>query len=225
MITFILILLAFFTPFSCDAKPKYQEINVVIFDFGKVVAQKNTAPLAQFLESELEISFEEAQAILNQREEALLRSESEKLFFKNIFHNFGKEVPPQFHKKFKQKLQDCICVDQKVMKIIQAFKNRGKKVVLFSNTEKHKADLYKELGLYEPFDLLILSYEIGMRKPHKEAYRFVEEQSGFHPKEYLFIDDKIENIQSAKHHQWNTILFCDADQLEKDLLHFGYSIN
>ena len=90
---------------------------------------------------------------------------------------------------------------------------------------KHKADLYKELGLYEPFDLLILSYEIGMRKPHKEAYRFVEEQTGFHPKEYLFIDDKIENIQSAKHHQWNAILFCDADQLEKDLISFGFSIN
>ncbi len=221
----IFIFLIFFPFFSfCSKKPQLpsDQIKVIVFDFGKVVVQKNCDPLAQFLANELDISFEQGKALLVQREEALLRSESEKHFFKNVFHNFGKEVPAQFQEKFKKKLEDCIFLNKKVMEMIELLKQQNRRVILFSNTEKHKADTYRELGYYAPFDQLVLSYEIGMRKPDKAAYDYVEEQAQFLPHEALFIDDKIENVLEAKKHHWNALVFSSADQLQKDLEELGF---
>jgi hypothetical protein len=115
-------------------------------------------------------------------------------------------MPSSFLKQFKKEIKGSILIDKKVFKIIQALKKQ-KKVILFSNTEKHKADLYKELGYYEPFEQLILSYEIGLRKPQKEAYQFVT------------------NILVAKKQSWNAIWFHDADQLEKELYDLGFRLD
>lgn len=221
----IFIFLIFFSLFSsCPSNPQLpsDQIRVIVFDFGEVVVQKNFDPLAQFLATELNITFEQGKAILVEREEALLRSESEKLFFKNVFHNFGKEVPQQFYKKFRKKMVDCIFFDKKVVEIIENLKEQNRRVILFSNTEKHKADIYRELGYYAPFDQLVLSYEIGMRKPQKAAYDYVEKQVHFLPHEALFIDNKIENVLQAKKHHWNALLFSSPEQLKKDLEELGF---
>lgn len=48
------------------------------------------------------------------------------------------------------------------------------------------------------FEKAYYSFEIGMRKPDLEIYRYVIQDSGLNPKETLFIDDKIENVEAAK---------------------------
>lgn len=225
MIYIILILLAFCPTHLKEQSPPIDQIKVVIFDFGKVVVQKNCNPLAHFLAQELEISNEEGLKILDEREEALLNCESERLFFKKVFHNLGKEVPLEFPNRFKKELEKCIVLDKQVMRIIELLKKQNKKIILFSNTAKHKADHYKELGYYAPFDLLILSYEIGLKKPQEQAYNFVEMQAGFLPHEALFIDDKIENVRTARKIGWNALLFENADQLGRDLEELGFFLD
>ncbi|MBM3197484.1 MAG: HAD-IA family hydrolase [Chlamydiae bacterium] len=224
MISLFLLPLALFGKANGTVDTPANKVQTVIFDFGNVVVQKDTRLVEAFLSQELEISEETAKEILKERKEALLQGIEDKTFFKNIFKNFGKEMPSSFLKQFKKEIKGSILIDKKVFKIIQALKKQ-KNVILFSNTEKHKADLYKELGYYEPFEELILSYEIGLRKPQKEAYQFVIETIGVEPYRCLFIDDKLENILVAKKQSWNAIWFHDAEQLEKELYDLGFRLD
>ncbi|WP_343486071.1 HAD family phosphatase [Allomuricauda sp. d1] len=47
------------------------------------------------------------------------------------------------------------------------------------------------------FEQFYLSYEMGMRKPDAEIFEFVLQQNGLSVNETLFIDDTLENIESA----------------------------
>lgn len=48
------------------------------------------------------------------------------------------------------------------------------------------------------FDKAIYSNEVGMRKPEPRIYNLLIKETGLSPNKILFIDDKLENIESAK---------------------------
>ncbi|MCD8528988.1 MAG: HAD-IA family hydrolase [Chitinophagales bacterium] len=51
--------------------------------------------------------------------------------------------------------------------------------------------------LKDAFDGTYYSHEIGERKPNKEAFQFVLNKEEIKASETLFIDDKLENIETA----------------------------
>jgi glucose-1-phosphatase len=56
-----------------------------------------------------------------------------------------------------------------------------------------------QLPSLEPFfESLYLSYELGMRKPEQEIFRFVLDDAGINPESTLFIDDSVQHIESAR---------------------------
>lgn len=76
---------------------------------------------------------------------------------------------------------------------------------LLSNTnELHVQQINKELeemrvgGLAPFFHEVFLSYELGMRKPHKETFIEVINRLGLDPSETLFIDDSAQHLIGAK---------------------------
>lgn len=87
-------------------------------------------------------------------------------------------------------------------------------VYLLSNTNSihidfFKAYIEKDFGWERwsnLFDKQYLSYEIGLRKPHKEIYEFVLNDMGREAKECIFIDDNITNIRNAANLGIHTIL-------------------
>ena len=76
---------------------------------------------------------------------------------------------------------------------------------IFSNLlmfDKERLDKQVELINY---DYVFLSFELGYRKPEIEIYKKVQNQLPFSKENILFIDDKIDNIKSAKKMGWNTL--------------------
>jgi FMN phosphatase YigB (HAD superfamily) len=63
------------------------------------------------------------------------------------------------------------------------------------------------------FHGLYYSYEIGLRKPDPNIYKFVLEKEGLSAKETLFFDDNPENIQSAQSVGIDGVLVKHPDQL------------
>lgn len=56
-----------------------------------------------------------------------------------------------------------------------------------------------QLPSLEPFfETLYLSYELGLRKPEQEIFRFVLGDAGVNPETTLFIDDSPQHIESAR---------------------------
>lgn len=48
------------------------------------------------------------------------------------------------------------------------------------------------------FEKILLSHEIGMRKPHVETFQWVLDEFNLKPEKTLFIDDSIQHIEGAR---------------------------
>ena len=62
---------------------------------------------------------------------------------------------------------------------------------------KYLQDFYGVNDLSPFFEKLYFSNIIGMRKPDAEVYEFVLSDSGLKPEQTLFIDDHLQNVESA----------------------------
>ena len=76
---------------------------------------------------------------------------------------------------------------------------------LLSNTNSiHIKEFKSRLGeekyseFYNLFDKVYYSHEIGVRKPHSEAFHLVLNENNLKEKEVLFIDDSPQHIKGAK---------------------------
>ncbi len=67
-----------------------------------------------------------------------------------------------------------------------------------------KERLGKQLDL-EKYDYVFLSCDMGLKKPEKAIYEVVQSTVPFEPKDILFIDDRLDNIETAKELGWNTL--------------------
>ena len=65
--------------------------------------------------------------------------------------------------------------------------------------------IYGTYGYAHLFEKTYFSFELGMRKPNIDIFQYVLKDAGIHPKETLFIDDFIENIQTARQIGFQTI--------------------
>ena len=73
-----------------------------------------------------------------------------------------------------------------------------------------RLDKQVNLSLY---DYVFLSCKLGLKKPEVEIFQKVQSQLSFAKKDILFIDDRSDNIQTAKDFGWNTL---QATGLELD---------
>lgn len=98
---------------------------------------------------------------------------------------------------------------------IQSLKEQGYKVYLLSNFGGFPFNVLREkYGFVDMVDGGVISYEIGEVKPEPAIYRHLLEKYDLRPEECLFIDDRPENIETAKMLGMSGIVFTtkeDAD--------------
>jgi len=88
------------------------------------------------------------------------------------------------------------------------------KLYLLSNTNKIHLQAFNKIyneqigegSLEDYFDKAYYSHEIGCRKPGKEPYELILKENNLIPSETLFIDDSIQNIETARHLGIQTVL-------------------
>jgi len=90
------------------------------------------------------------------------------------------------------------------LEILRQLRSRYK-LLLLSNTNPIHTRYYNNLlrehtgtDFYNFFDKIYYSYEIGMRKPSPEIFKYVVKDSGLSAAETLFIDDTEINIIAAR---------------------------
>ena len=80
-------------------------------------------------------------------------------------------------------------------------------IVALSDVTEMRMMVDERLGIYHYFDKLFLSYQLGMRKPHKKIYRYAIKHLKVRPEQVLFIDDKEANVVVARELGMNTLRF------------------
>ena len=79
------------------------------------------------------------------------------------------------------------------------------RLFLLSNTDsihierfQHKAGIPFYRDFYQCFEKVYFSFELGMRKPDSAIFEFVIKEHNLLPKNTLFVDDNLQNIESAQ---------------------------
>lgn len=97
--------------------------------------------------------------------------------------------------------------------VVEEVRNSGMPLGILSNTcGAHWRWLLESdyPALRGPFDHLILSYELGVMKPHPAIYHAAQKAAAVAPETILFFDDRLDNVQAARECQWQAYPFTDA---------------
>ena len=79
--------------------------------------------------------------------------------------------------------------------LLEALRSRGLKLGLVSNTASPPwliQPVLEQQGLVERLDAIVLSSEVGKRKPHPAIFERALEELGVRPEEALFVGDRVE---------------------------------
>lgn len=91
---------------------------------------------------------------------------------------------------------DHLVPDRAMFEAVGALRSAGVPTTLLSNS--WGTELYPRDLLNEVFDHLVISEEVGLRKPEPEIYRFAAGTLSLDPAECVFIDDTAINVEGAR---------------------------
>ena len=105
--------------------------------------------------------------------------------------------------------------DEEMIEAVRRARAGGIRTGLVSNswgTRRYPRDLLAEL-----FDAVVISGEVGLRKPHREMYALGADRIGLAPAECVFVDDLGVNLASAAKLGMTTVHHRAADQTITEL--------
>ena len=114
--------------------------------------------------------------------------------------------------------REVVRVNEEVISIAKNLKtNEELRIGILSDTIEPHARVLRGMGVYDPFDPVFLSHEIGRRKADPEAFCHAVQQLKVLPGEIIFVDDLPENIAQAQRLGMETVLFQSSTQLENEI--------
>jgi epoxide hydrolase-like predicted phosphatase len=195
------------------------KIKYIIFDLGGVVLKHKKGIIEEFLSSMFSVSFAKASRIWQDYKKLLAsgKTNSHEFLFE-LKHKFNStkniaELDKMWIELYKKEAQN---VNYSLLSYISKLKKEYK-LVLFTDTIKVHDDYNKNRGIYDNFDKVIKSFEEGMIKTQKTAFKNLLKKLDAKPRECVFIDDSKENIKMAENLGIKSILFKNNKQLKKEI--------
>ena len=97
--------------------------------------------------------------------------------------------------------------DPLMFDLVEKLKSAGVRVALLSNSW---GNTYPREQIDALFDPVVISGEVGMRKPNPEIFAHTLKLLGVKPGEVVFIDDAVANIEGARWAGLRTVLHVDV---------------
>lgn len=208
------ILLYLITTLSFTAAPLMAIPQAIVFDFGGVMTGE---PNREAVCQSFCFSREEFEKVNQEKRLAVKQGKTDEEFWISYAKSKGIKLPHNWGLSFKSVMKEAIGINPQMYILVDQLKEQQISVALLSNIDERLSKLIRDFGLYEPFNPCLLSCEIGAEKPDLKAYGLLLTKLNLPPKEVLFIDDKIENIESAKAIGLDAILFESEQQLRNEL--------
>jgi putative hydrolase of the HAD superfamily len=161
-------------------------IKVIVFDFGGVLYTYNYIQSLHHFNKTLGISYTQAEAAWNSRIDEFERGEiPEAEYWKGFRETGGVERDDRFlHEMFVSMFAPM----PESLEIKRRLKSDFRLGMLSNNCEWER-DMNGRLHLRDGFDFVLMSYEVGARKPEPKIYELLVKQAGVRPEEIVFIDD------------------------------------
>jgi putative hydrolase of the HAD superfamily len=186
------------------------KISTIIFDLGGVILDLDQGKtLRAFARKGLDLEdVNEASPIFTDFETGKITAADFRQGIKSLFK--GNITDTEIDEAWNAMLLDTY---EERFRIIEGLRKQFR-IYLLSNTNSIHIDfvrdyLNKHFSIERwdnLFDKQYLSYEIGLRKPHKNIYEYVLNDIQKQPQECLFIDDSFANIKGAESAGIQTLL-------------------
>lgn len=101
--------------------------------------------------------------------------------------------------------------------LLKKFKDEGYKIYLLTNYHEEAFQyIENKYDFIRNVDGKIVSARVKLLKPDYDIYKALIDRYNISPKESVFIDDHLENVQAAKDLDFSGIQFKDAEDLEAE---------
>ena len=115
---------------------------------------------------------------------------------------------------------DSLAVHQEVLELSSRLRAKATVGVLSNTIQEHALILQKE-GVYKGFNPVILSCQVGMRKPNADIYQKAAKLANTSPSNCLLIDDMSENVEGAQKAGFRALLYRNVEELRLELHRMG----
>jgi HAD superfamily hydrolase (TIGR01509 family) len=192
--------------------------QAIVFDFGGVLTgAPNREVVVQFIRKSFGFSAEEFEHVNQQKRKAVAKGKTDDEFWLGYAKRHGIELPATWSEDFKKVSKEALGVNESMFGFVDHLKQEGYTVGLLSNIDARLAGFVRWMGLYEPFEPCLLSYQIGFEKPDVRIFEYLVQTLKLPAEDIVFIDDNPENVAAAKQVGLDAILFTSQEDLEKAL--------
>ncbi|MGO9081594.1 MAG: HAD family hydrolase [Streptosporangiaceae bacterium] len=119
--------------------------------------------------------------------------EFERTLARHLVRVDGSPVP---HEGLLSRMFAGLLLDDSMRDLLRALRELGIKTALLSNSWGR--DSYPRQSLEELFDAVVISCEVGMRKPEERIFAYTARLLSLDPEECVFIDDVKANVVAAQ---------------------------
>tara|TARA_Y100000310_G_scaffold344450_1_gene457278 strand:- start:1465 stop:2121 length:657 start_codon:yes stop_codon:yes gene_type:complete len=206
---------------------KKRKVKYIVFDVGGVLALTNYASsptrghlilgthgyMAKKLGIELDSWFDAIDKVYaDSIEGKISREKGLNIISKNLGISKEKFVK-LFHKAYKKNFK----TNKKLYGLAYKLKKKGYKIGILSDQWYLSQDALMSKRKVKGFNPVIVSCEVGLRKPNPKMYKLLIKKCRCKASEILFIDNRDWNLKPAKKFGIKTILFKNNKQLIKEL--------
>ena len=171
-------------------------IKAVIFDMFETLVTLFTGKIyfSEDIAADVGVDLQEFRKGWHKTEEG--RSTGE-YTIEEVFETVFKDLGIYSEEKVKQitaNRRECLkttfdAMPEDSLNLLKELKNRGIKIGLISNTYSDERDAIKQSVLFPYFDVALISYEQGIRKPAPELFTKMTKELGVEPDECLYVGD------------------------------------
>lgn len=175
-------------------------IKAIIFDIGGVLLRTLDWSKRYEWERKLNLPHNSLEALVHG---TTLNTEFERgeLAFEAFWQEVGRRlgVPADQVTQFREDFYAGDTLNLELLTQIRQWRKAGFKIGIISNAPPSlRMTLQHRLHIVDDFDHIVISAEVGVRKPHARIYEMALEGLDVTAKEAVFVDDLTENIAGAQ---------------------------
>jgi len=128
---------------------------------------------------------------------------------RDFWESFGFE--DEYPKIEQEYLESISCLDKDFLEFIPKLKERFRIALLSNDVEEWSKHLLNKFDIKHHFEKIIISGEVGFRKPGVEIFEYFLEVTNSSPSRCIFVDDRLANLKAATEVGINPIRFIRKD--------------
>jgi 2-haloacid dehalogenase len=193
-------------------------IRDIVFDIGWVFVGIHPEALLEFLVSHGAPRMDLHTAV---QRVALVDHETGKLDGSGLIERFSTLAPGAPHDALRQHWLDMLTPREDMMQLARRLMPHHRVYLLSNIGDLHWEHVSTRHGLADLGHGVLTSYEAGVMKPDTAIYAQAERKFDLVPATTVFIDDREENIETARSRGWHGIVHRSFDDTREALLRLG----